>query len=86
MKDISIFYIFTLLINKHFFLKSATMPFLIIIIVILLTSLIYVILKYQATRKKELIMQQKEKEMQIIKAYFLLIDKDFVVRQTNYIH
>lgn len=64
------------------------MPFLIIIIVILLTSLIYVILKYQATRKKELIMQQKEKEMQIIlqniKAYFLLIDKDFVVRQTNY--
>lgn len=61
------------------------------IIAILAVSLIYVLLKYQSLRKE---IRSKEAEqdksviptliLQNINAYFLLIDRDFVVRDTNY--
>lgn len=64
------------------------MPFLLIIIAILIALLIFVWMKYRSVKVKEAVLLKKNEEAKIIlhniNAYFLLIDKDYIVRETNY--
>ena len=64
------------------------MPFLLIIIAILIALLVMVVIKYRTVKMRKTILQEKADEakkiLQNIKSYFLLIDRDYVVCDTNY--
>lgn len=64
------------------------MELLVLVIAILALYLIYIQVKYQSVKneliEKEAKIQQSTMVLQNINVYFLLIDTDFVVRDTNY--